>query len=154
MIEVPLLIPPAPTWWLLVIAGAVSLTTALPVIHAWVGRARFPAVSYGGADVPERTQARVWRLLLLGAVGLAALGVGDTHIAREQAWKLADTEHGAPRGQSISVGLYAWSVVRTIDRVGVQTVTQVEELALPWPLLLAVALYWFEVRFQIGWRED
>lgn len=67
------LMPHAPTWWLIALVGLITLVTILPVIHAWSPRARFPDMSYGGVPVSPKIQARIWRALLVTAVGLAAL---------------------------------------------------------------------------------
>lgn len=143
-----IILPPDPTWWLLAVAVVLPVSTLIPVVHSWLPGSSFPPMRYGGVDVTPKYQARLWRVVLLGAIALALLGVGGVEIEREKSWAVPEARieaDGAGSASSMEFGLYRWMAAEHPEAAGGFSGHQLEEVTIPWLLLIPIVVYWWEV---------
>ena len=146
----PGLFPDSPTVWVVLNAIFVGLLYLTLIIETRRRRGRYPPLSYGGRVVSDRHQRRLWLSVFSLFLAVAMFGVGTVDVVHETEWENAVTpaEDGHSSGTlTVSGGpiLYTYSITETALEDGTFSGTRTEVARIPWLLLIAAAVYWWEV---------
>ena len=133
------------------IATFLGLLYLALIVDTWRRRGRYPPLIYGGRVVADRHQRRIWLGVFSVFFAVAMVGVGTTDVVHSETWEGAATPRLEGHGGRSTItnrggpALYTYSIRETSLEDGSFSGVRTEVARIPWLMLIAAALYWWEV---------